>query len=55
MTYRFEYQCLYGCVLDIFNYVYTGNRNMYARETHQAWDLHVPHRNIEGLTSEEIV
>ena len=41
MTCIFVYQCLNGCVPDIFNDFYTRNRNVHGRDTRQASDLHV--------------
>ena len=43
----FVYQCLNGCVPDIYNDFYTCNRNRHGGETCQASDLHVPYRRLE--------
>ena len=42
MTCIFLYQCLNGCVPDIFNDFYACNRNIHGQDTRQASDLHVP-------------
>ena len=47
MTCIFVYQCLNGCVPDIFNDFYTCNRNIHGRETRQASDLHVPYGRLD--------
>ena len=47
MTCIFVYQCLNGCIPDIFNDFYTCNRNIHGRETRQANDLHVPYGRLD--------
>ena len=47
MTRIFVYQCLNGCVPDIFNDFYTCNRNIHGRETRQASDLHVLYGRLD--------
>ena len=47
MTCIFVYQCLNGCVPDIFNDFYTRNRNVHGRNTRQASDLHVPYGRFD--------
>ena len=47
MTWIFVYQCLNGCVPDIFNDFYTRNRNVHGRNTRQASDLHVPYGRLD--------
>ena len=47
MTCIFVYQCLNGCVPDIFNDFYPCNRNIHGRETRQASDLHVPYGRLD--------
>ena len=47
MTCIFVYQCLNGCVPDIFNDFYTCNTNIHGREIRQESDLHVPYRRLD--------
>ena len=47
MTCIFVYQCLDGCVPDIFIDFYTRKRNVHGRDTGQASDLHVPHGRFD--------
>ena len=47
MTCIFVYQCLNGCVPDIFKDFYTRNRNVHGHNTRQASDLHVPHGRLD--------
>ena len=47
MTCIFVYQCLNGCVPDIFYDFYTSNRNIHGRDTRQESDLHVPYGRLD--------
>ena len=47
MTSIFVYQCLNGCVPDIFNDFYTCNRNIHGHDTPQASYLHVPYGRLD--------
>ena len=47
MTCIFVYQCLNGCVPDIFKDFYTRNRNVHGHNTRQASDLHVPYGRLD--------
>ena len=47
MTCIFVYQCLNGCVPDIFNDFYACNRNIHVHDTRQASDLNVPYGRLD--------
>ena len=47
MTFIFVYQCLNGCVPDIFNNFYIRNRNVHGHNTRQASDLRVPYGRLD--------
>ena len=47
MTCIFVYQCLNGCVPDIFNDFYACNRNIHGRETRQASNLDAPYGRLD--------
>ena len=46
VTWIFVHTCLHGCAPNIFNEMYTGNRNARGRKTSQACDRHVPHGGL---------
>ena len=47
MTCIFVYQCLNGCVPDIFIDFYTSARNIHGRDTHWVSDSHVPYEKLD--------